>query len=65
MAAEVMTAALARRLAERNLEALGITASPSDVSGWLSASPRDQRRLAMAWATYVANGDPEWKRRRR
>ena len=62
--AEVLTASLTRRAAERELEQFGITASPADISAWLSATGRQRREWALQWATYVANGEPAWKARR-
>ncbi len=61
--AEVLTSSLACHAAERELSELGITASPADVFAWLIASNRQRRELSLQWATYVSNGDPEWKGR--
>jgi hypothetical protein len=61
--AQVMAAALERRIAERELSDLGITASGADITAWLSASDRERRRLTVAWVTLVADGGPAWKAR--
>jgi hypothetical protein len=56
MQAQVLTESLACTVAARELAELGITASPADISAWLSADQRQRRRLALSWASYVANG---------
>jgi hypothetical protein len=48
--ARVVTAQMQRAVAARELRDMGISPSPADTEAWITATPQQKRRLAMAWA---------------
>lgn len=53
--AEIAVAALERIAAKSQLAALGINASPADVSAWLSMTPKAKRRAALDYAVLISS----------
>jgi hypothetical protein len=63
--AELLAMGAERQAAVNELAEVGVTTpSPADVEAWIKATPRDRRRMTMAYALYQGMPEPEWKARR-
>jgi len=56
LAAEVLTGALERVVAARELREMGITPDPASTEAWLAMSNRQREKAALNWAIYQASG---------
>ena len=61
----LLTAQIQARVAERELNEMGIE-NPSlfDVLSWLNSSRKQKEHLAYQWAEMQAVGEPQWKKAR-